>query len=289
MLDWTAQAPGGVPDTTWALAAWHASGSLERAVVGYRRRGLAVAFGLLALLVATGGAVIVVYRRDERAARDRAIVLAGISHELRTPLAVMQSAAENLRTGVVADPPAVAEYGQLIDDQTQRLRAIVERALVFARAVEIPTASREPHAVADAIAGALAGAPCPERVRVAHPVADLAFVGDAAAVATALRNLIENALAYSPSDGLVEISARRAGRAAIVEVADRGAGVPQGERARLFDPFARGSAGRASREHGLGLGLALASRIAAAQSGSLTYAPRPGGGSVFTLSLPAAP
>jgi two-component system sensor histidine kinase KdpD len=103
----------------------------------------------------------------------------------------------------------------------------------------------------------------------------------------ALSNLLDNALRYSPSNEPIDIIARQAGDALLVEVADRGIGVPAGEDERIFLPFYR-PAGSAPDTGNAGLGLAIARRIAEAQGGSLTFARQEGSGSRFTLRLPAA-
>jgi len=100
-------------------------------------------------------------------------------------------------------------------------------------------------------------------------------------------NLIENALKYSPSDTPIDIAVTRDGEHLAISVTDRGPGVVPSERERIFEPFYR-PAGVASDVGGAGLGLAIARRLAEAQSGTLTLLDRDGGGSVFTLHLPAA-
>ncbi|HEV7515211.1 MAG TPA: ATP-binding protein, partial [Thermoanaerobaculia bacterium] len=102
-----------------------------------------------------------------------------------------------------------------------------------------------------------------------------------------LVNLIENALKYSPADTPLDIGVARQGEWLALSVADRGPGVPPAERERIFAPFYR-PAGVSPDTGGAGLGLAIARRLAEAQGGTLAYAERPGGGSVFTLRLPAA-
>jgi two-component system, OmpR family, sensor histidine kinase KdpD len=101
-----------------------------------------------------------------------------------------------------------------------------------------------------------------------------------------LVNLIDNALGYAPEEGSVEINAERNGAWVAITVADRGPGVRPEERSRIFDAFYRPrsevpDAGRA------GLGLSIARRLAELQEGTVEYSPRDGGGSLFTLRLPA--
>jgi signal transduction histidine kinase len=101
----------------------------------------------------------------------------------------------------------------------------------------------------------------------------------------AVVNLLENALKYSPAETNIDLSARRVGEMIEVTVADRGPGITPAEQARIFQPFYRPNASSAD---GVGLGLSIAQRLAVAQGGRIEYHARTGGGSVFTLSLPAA-
>jgi signal transduction histidine kinase len=91
----------------------------------------------------------------------------------------------------------------------------------------------------------------------------------------ALVNLIENALKHSPPGNAIDVAVRREPDWLAFSVLDRGPGVPEEERERIFEPFYRG------------LGLSIARSVANAQGGSLTYAPREGGGSAFTIRVPA--
>jgi two-component system sensor histidine kinase KdpD len=93
-------------------------------------------------------------------------------------------------------------------------------------------------------------------------------------------------LRYTPPGGSVELGVRRDGDALVFTVADRGPGIPGAESDRIFQPFYR-HADSAPDVGRAGLGLSIARRLAEIQQGSLTYEPRPGGGSVFVLKLPA--
>jgi signal transduction histidine kinase len=101
-----------------------------------------------------------------------------------------------------------------------------------------------------------------------------------------LVNLLENAHKYSPREQPVDIELARTGASIAISVADRGPGIPLAERGRIFEPFYRPA--RSTPDAGsAGLGLSIALRLAMAQGGSLDYSDRVGGGSVFTLRLPA--
>ena len=102
-----------------------------------------------------------------------------------------------------------------------------------------------------------------------------------------LSNLVENALRFSPPGGEVELGAVREGNALVFTVADHGPGVVQAERERIFEAFYRPRNQSPDGGH-VGLGLSIARSLAELQQGTLTYQAREGGGSVFTLQLPAA-
>jgi two-component system sensor histidine kinase KdpD len=125
-------------------------------------------------------------------------------------------------------------------------------------------------------------------LRVHLPPAGALLVGRLDFVLTlrALVNVLENALRYSSPDTAVDVHARRDGTRLHIEVADRGPGIAPADRARVFEPFQRGAA--AGGVPGTGLGLPIARRLVEAQDGTLELAARAGGGSVFTLTLPAA-
>jgi two-component system sensor histidine kinase KdpD len=102
-----------------------------------------------------------------------------------------------------------------------------------------------------------------------------------------LVNLIENSLKYSPAGSAVELAVSRSADRLLFDVLDRGPGIPLGEESLIYEPFYR-PAGTRPDAGGAGLGLAIARGLAEAQGGKLYYAPRAGGGSVFTFELPAA-
>jgi two-component system osmolarity sensor histidine kinase EnvZ len=118
-------------------------------------------------------------------------------------------------------------------------------------------------------------------VRVA-PVALPAFAFARMALRRAISNLIDNALRYAGEP--VEVAARREGANLVIEVLDRGPGIPEGEAERLKQPFTRLDPARSGRG-GAGLGLAIVERVARAHGGSLTLAPRPGGGLAARLII----
>jgi two-component system, OmpR family, sensor histidine kinase KdpD len=102
-----------------------------------------------------------------------------------------------------------------------------------------------------------------------------------------LSNLIDNAVKFAPADSTVEVNARRSAATLEFVVADRGSGIPPEDRESVFRPFYRRD-GATPDVGGAGLGLSIARGLAEAQGGSVRYEDRPGGGSVFVFSVPAA-
>jgi two-component system sensor histidine kinase KdpD len=223
----------------------------------------------------------------------KSALIAGVSHDLRTPLTTIKALAHSL--GEAGSAEALA-----IEEEADRLNRLVADLLDLSRlnAGAMPLRP-EINAAEDLIGAALrrvAGAVDPKRIRVAgaggssgNGDADPVLVGrfDFVQSLRALVNLIENADKYSPSEEAIELSVTRAGDRLRFSVADRGPGIEEGEAARIFEPFYR-APGAAPDVGGAGLGLAIARRLAVEQGGDVRYEARRGGGSVFTLELPAA-
>ncbi|HSG75707.1 MAG TPA: ATP-binding protein [Burkholderiales bacterium] len=206
--------------------------------------------------------------------RERAMVLAGISHDVRTPLSRLRLALE--MSG--ADAAAAQGMSADIDEMDQ----VIGQFLEFARG--------ENEAKTPADLGALLAeigehyARLGKDVKVgAAPIAPFAFAR--MALRRAVSNLIDNALRYAGEP--VEVEARREGAEVVIEVLDRGPGIPAAETERLKQPFTRLDPARSGRG-GAGLGLAIVERVARAHGGRLALAARPGGGLAARLTLSAA-
>jgi two-component system sensor histidine kinase KdpD len=213
-------------------------------------------------------------------------LLASVSHDLRTPLTTIKAHAHELAAG--GDERAMA-----IEEEADRLTRLVADLLELSRlqggSLRL---ALEPNAVDDVVGAALqrvAGPLAGREVRVTLEEGGTMLVGrfDFVHTLRVLVNLLENAAKYSPHDAPIDLTARRAGNLVEIAVADRGPGVPAAERERIFEAFYR-PPGTPADVGGSGLGLAIARRLAEAQGGSLTLEPRAGGGSVFTVALPAA-
>ena len=281
----------------WHLLAQHQSGSLEAAVGLVRRRNLALSFGVLIMLSVSVAVLATTTRKAERLAQQQMEFVAGVSHELRTPVAVIRSAAENLASGVV-NGDRVKRYGQMLEGEARRLGEMVERVLQYAGiesglglGAKVPLAPMEIIETAIESAIPLLG---PGDVHIQRDIAaDLPPVlGDAAALRSAVQNLVANAVKYGGRDRWVGVRAQhvreRRKSEVRITVTDHGPGIPASELPHIFEPFYRGAEALEKQIHGNGLGLSLVRRIVTAHGGRVSVATKPGSGTAFTISLPVA-
>lgn len=278
----------------WQVVLKHRAGSLEAAVQQVRRRNLLMSFGMLALLAASVGLVLVSARRAERLASQQMDFVATVSHELRTPLAVIRSAGQNLAAGVVTD---TKRYGALIETEGKRLTDMVEQTLALAglSGGKRPS-SQQPLDAGDLVRGVVASPETSSQagdvefdVRVAE---ELPLVqADEMLLRRGVQNLIGNALKYGRAGGWVGVTVDahgwRGGREVRIAVSDRGPGVAAEDLPHIFEPFYRGRRAVADQVQGNGLGLHLVKRIAEAHGGRVTVRSAPGAGASFVIHIPA--
>jgi len=205
--------------------------------------------------------------------RERAMVLAGISHDLRTPLSRLRLAIE--MSG--ADRGTVDGISTDVDEMDK----VIGQFLSFARGEDEALVAGDLDGLIAEIVDGYAKREHEVRFRPGR-LATLRFAP--LAIRRAVTNLVDNALRYA--GGAIEITTRRAGSQALIEVMDRGPGVPPGEVERLKRPFTRMDEAR-SDTGGAGLGLAIVDRIARAHGGKFELAAREGGGLVARIGLAA--
>ena len=201
-------------------------------------------------------------------------LLANASHELRSPLARLKMAVSMLED---ASPEQRASLRHEIDTNIGELDALVEEVLLASRLDAGPAPQHLDNVNLLAVAAEEAS-----RVQAHVEGADLRVRGEERLLRRAVRNLLENAQRYGGGEVAVTVASSTNG--AEVRVADRGPGVPEAYRDRIFEPFFR-LPGHAERAGGVGLGLALVRQIAERHGGSVSCQPREGGGSVFVLRL----
>ncbi len=215
---------------------------------------------------------------------------ADASHELRTPLSILLTQVE---LALKKDRTA-PEYRETLETclrAAQRMRATVEGLLTLARADagEIRLA-REPvdlKPLVEETLSLLAPLALDRRVAVAAEAVPLVVAGDRERLREVAANLVANAIRYNREGGRVDVRLSRENGSAVLSVADTGIGIPEADRAHLFERFYRVDKARSREMGGSGLGLAIAKWIVEAHGGTIGVESREGEGTTFTVTLPA--
>ncbi|MGH8972596.1 MAG: sensor histidine kinase [Acidimicrobiia bacterium] len=215
--------------------------------------------------------------------------LADASHELRTPLTTIAGFAELFRLGVDQDHVDLPVILRRIEQESGRMKTLVEDLLLLARLDQTRPLQRAPVDLAvlaaDACSDAVAAAPDrPVSLDAPEPVV---VQGDRDHLRQAIANLVTNALRHTPAGTPIAVGARLADGNATITVADRGPGLDEDALDHVFDRFWRGDQARVGP--GTGLGLSIVAGIAAEHGGTATAANAAAGGAVFTLRLPSGP
>ncbi|MCB9786346.1 MAG: two-component sensor histidine kinase [Deltaproteobacteria bacterium] len=257
------------------------------AILGRARLGLVVSGAAALALLVLAAVFWRMSRRAERAeaelARDRHLAALGemsavLGHEIRNPLASLKGHAQ-LLVEKLADAPAAQAKAERVVNEALRLERLTTEVLQFARSGEVERQPASPAAVlvrAVDVAGE-------GRVDVDVDTAPERFSLDAVRLEQVLVNLVRNAVQASPPGARVEARAAAApGGGLLLEVRDKGPGLPDDDVERLFEPF------QTDKVRGTGLGLAVARRIVDAHGGTIRASNHPEGGAVLTVRLPAA-
>jgi two-component system sensor histidine kinase KdpD len=220
--------------------------------------------------------------------RLRNSLLAALSHDLRTPLTVLVGLGDMLALSAPPLSPQQRETADAIRDEAHRMSALVTNLLEMARIesgeVTLDLEWQPFEEVVGTALNATENMLKEHRLTVHLPV-DLPLVRfDAVLIERVLVNLLENASKYTPRGSRVSLSAEVVADRLSVSVADDGPGLPAGREEAVFQKFTRGE--RESATPGVGLGLAICRAIIGAHHGSISGANRPGGGAVFTFTLP---
>ncbi len=257
----------------------HALDQLRRSLAG-----MALAAAVAALFAGYALAGVAV-RPLDHAVRDRSEFVALASHQLRTPLSVIRTSAELAQAGLNVSP---AEALGVILEQARRIEALADRLTRLARA---GAGARRPRGTLD-LAASLRD--LLEPLRAAAEQAGVALAFDAAGpvwaradgetFGEAISPVIENAIKFSPTGGVVTVRVRRDRRRAIIDVVDGGPGIPAADLPHVMRPFFQGGRKRG----GYGLGLAIAQAAAVRCGGRVVVTPRAGSGTVVSVVLPSA-
>ena len=213
-----------------------------------------------------------------------------VSHEFRSPLAGINQLGEMLRDGRVPDDRR-QHYYELIVTETRRLRRQVENILSFSRMEDGRKQYRlEPldaagwlRDVSEEFQGQVADRGF--AIEVSIPDALPAIVADREALTTAVHNLLDNAVKYSRESRTVQVEATANGDGLTISVRDRGVGIREADRPRIFEKFYRGGGELTQRVKGVGLGLSLVQHIVTGHGGTVDFESREGEGTTFTIRL----
>ena len=241
---------------------------------------------------ASGGAVLVLHditdlRRADQVRRD---FVANVSHELRTPLTAIRGYIEAL-VDELPDPAQTRHFLEIVARHSGRMERLVTDLLRLARLDAkqevLDVAPCEVQQIVGAVVADLSQAVEAKGQRITVAVAPDAGMIDAdpAKLHDILRNLVENAVNYSPEGAHVRIDAARRDGLIDIVVSDSGPGIPPADLTRVFERFYRVDKAR-SRPGGTGLGLAIVRHLVELHSGTVTAENRPEGGARFTVTLP---
>jgi two-component system, OmpR family, sensor histidine kinase SenX3 len=262
--------------------------------VNGKTRTFAVRVAPLGPAVGGGGLVLLLVedrtesRRVEEVRRD---FVANTSHELKTPVGALALLAETVEDAA-DDPEAVRRFAGRMRQEASRLTNLVQDMITLSR---IQAAEPVPDPVPVEVSGVIAEAIDRCRMKASVRGIELAasgprgltVLGDEDLLITAIRNLLENAVAYSPDKTKIHVSSRRADQDAVeISVADQGIGIPERDLERIFERFYRVDPARSRATGGTGLGLAIVKHVTSAHGGEVTVLSTEGAGSTFTLRLP---
>jgi two-component system sensor histidine kinase KdpD len=230
---------------------------------------------------------------DVEAERLRTALLSSLSHDLRTPLAGIEASASSLLDDAATLPAAIRR--ELLDsilDESRRMSRLIGNLLNMIRVETGMLAVQQSWQPLEEVVG-VALLRMEERLQ-AHPVtthipSDLPMVPiDELLIEQVFLNLLENAARYAPAGTPIEIAARQDDSVVLVEVADRGPGIPTGDEERVFERFyrSRAAADSADAGAGSGLGLTICRGIITAHGGRIWMVARAGGGTAVRFTLP---
>jgi signal transduction histidine kinase len=277
----------------WVLYFTGPQGATDAGMVA-RQRFLVLVTALTVLFLIAGAYFIArAVRRDLEVSRMQSDFVAAVSHEFRSPLTSIRQLSELLAEGRVPAQERRQVYYDTLVRETTRLQRLVEALLNFGRMEagvrkyrfeEMDAASLVEKVVSEFAPQAAASG---RQIELQAAAGVCPIDADPEALSVALRNLVDNALKYSPGCPTVWVQWGAENAHVAIRVRDRGMGIPAGERRAIFRKFFRGTAAATANVKGSGVGLAMVRHIEAAHGGEISVVSEPGEGSTFTILLPA--
>jgi signal transduction histidine kinase len=228
-----------------------------------------------------------------RTQRIRTEFVAHASHELKSPVAGLQALAEAVRQAVQDDPEAADRFSKKLVKEAVRLGRLIGDLLDLSRLEETTAVSKERvdmSLVGQREAELAKEAAAAKEIELNMSIEPGVLVsGDEQQLSLMLRNLLDNAIRYTPEEGHVALDIRPEGDEAVVRVIDNGIGIPMGAQARVFERFYRVDKARSRDRGGTGLGLAIVKHAVELHGGTIGLESELERGSTFTVRLPSAP
>jgi signal transduction histidine kinase len=249
--------------------------------------------GVLSLLVFGTYFTSRLVRRELEVARMKSDFVSAVSHEFRSPLTGIRQLSELLMRGRVTSDERRQEYYQRIAGESDRLTRVVENILDFSRMED----GRKPYRFESMdttgwlreVTARIERTLQDGQHRLVASIPNVARVaGDRDALTTAIDNLVDNAVKYSPGAETVWLTAEDHGSTVAIHVRDAGHGIDAADRPHIFDRFYRGGSEMTRTTKGTGIGLSLVDHIVRAHRGRIDVVSRPGEGSTFTIVLPSS-
>ncbi|HEX2294839.1 MAG TPA: ATP-binding protein [Actinomycetota bacterium] len=244
-------------------------------------------------LEASAGVVVVLQdvTQEVMTQRMRRQFVADASHELKSPVAGLQLLAEAVREAAKDDPAAVTTFATSIVKETDRLSRLIADLLDLSRLEEAGSVATTPVELSQIARSEIASASWAARgkeIAITDSVANAVWVrGEKSQLENLVRNLLDNAVRYTPEGGRIRVVVERDGADAVLSVHDDGIGIPLEAQSRVFERFYRVDSARSRETGGTGLGLAIVKHVTELHGGSVAVDSEVGSGSTFTVRLPA--
>jgi signal transduction histidine kinase len=275
------------------------SGYADMSVASFIRRqtNQQRALWLVLMLITIAGFILAVRAsiQQVRLVQLKSAFVSSVSHELKTPLAKIRLFTDTLKSGRVRSAEKMQEYYDVISAQASKLERLVDGILEIARLeAGFSEFRREPVDLRSVAHDALESyehelSRYGFRVEVALATREVMVLGDAEQLQTVVENLLSNAVKYSDGTRFISLAVKSDHKHGVVEVADRGIGMPASQLSRIFAKFYRVAQGGDAAPAGFGLGLAIVDRIMQAHGGRVVVDSDPGRGSTFRVELPIVP
>ncbi len=221
----------------------------------------------------------------------KSTLLDALAHEFKTPLTSIKAASTALLSSHTLKPDQQRELLSIVDEETERLSVLVTEAIQMARIeagkVILRRESHSVHGLVESVLDKLRPSVEDRSIQMRIPDGVPPVWVDGELIEVVLRQLIDNALKYSPPGSPLSVAAELSDGRVIVSVADHGVGIAESEQTRIFEKFYRAEASR-HQIPGAGLGLVIAREIVHAHGGEIWVESQPPDGSIFRFSLPVS-